>query len=50
MSFTTFSIIVMVLVLVSGIWLASRGRKVGFFFALEAVWVLASMAMKGGAI
>jgi hypothetical protein len=42
MSYTTFSIIVMVLLLVSGAWLASRGHKVGFFFALVAVLALAS--------
>lgn len=45
-----YSIVLSVLLLCSGAWLVTRGRKVGFFFALAAVSGLASMAMKGGAL
>jgi hypothetical protein len=37
-----YGFVLAVLLLVSGTWLASRGRKVGYFFALVAVASLIS--------
>ena len=47
---TVYSLVLAVLLLCSGAWLVTRGRKVGFFFALVAVSALASTAIKGGVL
>lgn len=38
-----FITIVIVLQLVSAAWLVTRGRRIGFFFALVALFALASL-------
>jgi hypothetical protein len=43
----SYGVVLAVLLLCSGSWLASRGRKVGFFFA--AVAVVCFFVTKGGA-
>jgi hypothetical protein len=45
-----YSIVLAVLLLISGTWLASRGRKVGYFFALVGVSCLISAVVRGGAL
>lgn len=44
-----YIVVLAVLLLCSGAWLASRGRKVGFFFAAVAVVFLIVTVTKGGA-
>lgn len=47
---TVYSTVLAVLLLCSGSWLVTRGRKVGFFFALVGVASLISAVVKGGAL
>lgn len=41
MSYTTFFFVAMALQLVGAVWLAARGRRVGYFFGLVALAALA---------
>lgn len=43
MSYSTFITVVMVLQVASGVWLATRGRRVGLFFAAVAGLALVSL-------